>query len=506
MIDFSNATLLAYDHTPKFLGDSAFSYRVEKNYTIKGIIDNLLNTNGVEQTISGVNSFISSAQDFQSIVLCGVDMGSGRVESISFADGNWVNRADYSAKITIYETGNLSNMLGPYYSGIKDTLTDPANGIDLVESLGESFSFTVGESNNYSFSHSVDLKLISGGLNSTNCAKSIASGFLKNLIPFGFIDSQYSGFYSRPSKRYFTESYDLINGKYSFSEKFSTEGSNPLYGFSRSHTLAVDKGGLTSVSEYGEINGIVDPVYTSALSGLAAESVNSYSRCSAFYSSFNTEDSPTYALIDKIMDKSVDVDKFKGTISYIHKYNNDDYRTNLYIIDRGSSVELNSDFVTYTTNVYGKIVGMGQVGSQAKMDNAKIGYAAAPITADGVLIDKKVTYADYRGEINYSYSYNASPDYSSGDLLKSNIQTSITPRQKEYNDSYVGCKTISVAFLQDSLRTISVTETLTYRNPISVVSAVPVVAENAGIIPGDESYSFSYPKNVLSHKYSYMGG
>jgi len=496
---------MSYEHSPKFLGDSSFNYRVEKNLTIKGFIDNFLNTNGVEKTVSGVNSFIASAADFQPIIINGVDFGSGRVDNISFSDGNWVRKADYSAKIVIFETGDLSNMLGEYYNGVRESLTNPSNGPELIESIDESFSFSVSDSKEYSFDHSVNLKLIQGSYNSFNCARSIASGFLKNLVPFGFINNQYSGFYARPSKRYYTESYDLINGKYSFAEKFSTHGNNNTYGFVRSHNLSIDRDGLTSVVENGKIQGIVDPVYNAALSGLSVESSGSYGRCADFYTLNNAVDAASYQLINKILEKSIDTDKFAGTIDYSHKYNNDELRLNSYYVDKGTTKELNSDFVTFTTSVFGKIVGDGKLGDASKMNNALVGFSVhGGGTYGGVMIGDKVSYSDYRGEISFSRSYTTSPEYiSAGDVLKYEITKSVSPRKEDYNDITMCSSTESVKYSQRSLQKTSISEKTTYRNSNFNVGT------NSGFmtlnqIIDSESYSFSYPDNSVSHQLSYM--
>jgi hypothetical protein len=95
MIDFSNCSVFSYSHTSEFLGD-IIHYRTTKNLSIKGSVYALTNTEGVAPIWSGISGLVSSAIDYDSILLNGVDFGSGRINSISFTEGNDVRKKDYA--------------------------------------------------------------------------------------------------------------------------------------------------------------------------------------------------------------------------------------------------------------------------------------------------------------------------------------------------------------------------------------------------------------------------
>src|SRR4051812_23654173 len=113
-IDFSNAKLLSYNRRNDFFGE-AFRYASKADLSIEGSIYALDNEEGVTPVWTGMSGFIASANDYDAIMLNGTNFGSGRVNSLIFKEGNDVRIKDYTANLTVYDTGNLFNLTGTYY-------------------------------------------------------------------------------------------------------------------------------------------------------------------------------------------------------------------------------------------------------------------------------------------------------------------------------------------------------------------------------------------------------
>ena len=290
-IDFTNASFMSVSFENEFLGDDVFHFRGLKNISIKGLIDSRSNTDyvGVSQSIAAIQSIISAGNDYiaDSLIVNGDNLGKGRITSINFERENPVRIGEYSVDIQIPYTGDLSNLSGIYYSGVKTALTSNRN--DLLEELSESFNFNLGEDGGYEYSHDISVKYVTGfGENPITLAKGLASSLFNTSPAFGFINTQYSGFYNAAGREYFTEDYDLVNYSFNFGKKLSLlDSSGSLYTTRNTRSLDLDNDGNINVSEQGEVKGLAVPFYINALNGANTEIINSFSRCNTFFNKFD---------------------------------------------------------------------------------------------------------------------------------------------------------------------------------------------------------------------------
>jgi hypothetical protein len=504
MLDFSNASLLSYSYKPIYFGES-FAYRVDKNISVKGIIDNLLNTNGVKKTFDGVNEFISGAHNFDQIIIGGVNLGSGIINSISFDAGNWVRKADYTADITVYETGSLYNMLGAEYSGI-DIIKHKDSFANLIDSLDEKFSFKVDEATEYSVSHSLNFNLRSGiNEDIVNRAKFIASGVMMNRANFGFI-GYFSGFYNNSCDRIYDESYDFINGSIAFSEDFKTRDRSNLYTKNITHSKNTNENGITFASESSEIRSLTKS-FSDARNGFTSEIALAYSRCSSFCGA-------GISLITDHVSKDVSFDNFEKVINYTITYSDDARRANiLYTLDIVRTIELNKeDLRTLINRIECSIVGDGTPGSQAKIDNAIIGYNSAPKTMAGILISKSDNFDIYMGRVSFTNTFYTSSLYKNGLILKEASSKITFLPVPEYNFINIGQSKYAEKYNQDSLPKRSFENIKVFRNgyskiPFDLIEYQPIDLAGGEVLDA-YSLSFNHPGNSISTSYSvtYLNG
>ncbi len=326
-IDFINASFMSVSFENQFLGDEIFHFRGVKNISIKGLIDSRNNTDylGVSQSITEIQSIISNGNDYiaDSLVVNGVNLGKGRITSLKFERENPVRIGEYSVEIQIPYTGDLSNLNGEYYNGVKAAITDNRN--DLLEDLSESFDFNIGEDGGYEYSHDISIKYITGfGANPITLAKSLASSLFNTSPAFGFINTQYSGFYNAPGREYFTEDYDLVNYSFNFGKKLSLlDPSGPLYTLHNSRSLDLDSDGNINVSEQGEVKGLASPFDGNALIGANTEITNSFSRCNTFFNKFiGFTTGSFYALNSTALTVGKEINSAEGKVGYNVSYTN----------------------------------------------------------------------------------------------------------------------------------------------------------------------------------------
>lgn len=357
MVDFGNAKILSYTQRNDFFGE-IFRYGSKREISIEGSIYNLTNQSGVSGVWSGVSGFISSANDYDAVIINGTNLGSGRINSIDFRDGIDVRQKDYTANITVYTTGNLFNLTGIYYSGLD--LNNPNNPIYLVDNFSENFDFHIKEDGTYGYRQSITAKFISGKLapnnkSSIDMARGLASGIFKTNPPFGFIDTAHSGFYNAPGRRTYTETYNLISNECSFSENYDVDTPSGVYSIKFLHELKTDEFGVTNITEKAKIRGLFPDYYLAANSGFNAEIPQAYSRCSEV---LNFYASGSYSLINQHLTSQRTIDKIDGIIDYSITFTNNPNMNTGYIWDYNQEISRDNNSCYYKIRENGKIRGI----------------------------------------------------------------------------------------------------------------------------------------------------
>lgn len=422
MIDFENAKILDYSHSHEFLG-SLFKFGCRKNISIEGEIYQLDNFNGVSGIWSGINNISSSAQDYDDIVLNGVSFGKGRVESLSFDAGIDVRRKSYRASLTVFDTGNLFNMSGEYYSGINDIPVP----FHLLESFSENFSANISEQKNGSLTQDISIRFVSGAAtggvsNPIEMAKLLASGLLNSTAGTSLIFNKYP-WLKASARKYATESYNEITNdcKFSFSQEVSSGAYD--YGFSYTNSLNTDENGFCNVREQGEVIGYKEKVYDSAVVGYNIESANSYARCNSLYTSYGINNEGGLRAFP--ISSSRTNDHFAGTISYSIEYSDNLKYNNGYSWSYNQDIK-KTDGCFYEVSEQGDVVGLLINCTGNKYSNALSGWAivqtgisgrvydyyndATSLTRSLKLNNRSISSDVFGGAISYNNSYSDNPN------------------------------------------------------------------------------------------------
>lgn len=438
MLNFENASILSYNQTSSFFGNS-FRYQNQKNLTIEGILRVTGNTSGVSGMQNAISGFFRNDIDYTPVIVNGYNFGRGKINSVSMSEGNDVRVKPYTVSVTCYETGNLYNLTGIYYSGIGQST---GNRYDLINDFSENFSFN-RDGETYGYTHDISIQLNSGfGVTQTpiNLAKAFATSLINNNVPFGFLTSgenQLLGF------KVYNESYNRINNQCSFTETYSRPKNTSGLLFTRVNSYDLGPDGITRVSENGNIKNISGNLAPSRFTGLAAlvDTISSgaYARCNSIFTSYS---SPTsYPLYSGYESYTKSINHFANTASYDISFSNNPVQISGCSWRYSNEITKEDRFYSVTEN--GSIIGHGipqNSGYQAAMNiynNVKAGaftrnyqfYASNvsyPLSLKRVAESKN--YSQFNGNVDYSFSFSDNPINNEG---VSGIKT----REISVNDS-----------------------------------------------------------------------
>lgn len=409
MLNFENARVLTLGVENKFFGET-FRYATTKSLTIQGSLYNLTNGDGVAGIWSGISGVISSANDYDDILLRGVSFGPGRIESVRFSEGIDVRKKEYQIAVTIFESGNLFNLSGQYYNGL-----DFAQA-KLIERFSESFEISVTPNRDWTKQQQVSCKLVAGApANDTiPIAKAFASGLFRSRPDFGFISSEFSGLNSKTGVCFYNESYNIISKECSFSENCTISASlSGDYALAFNYQNNLDERGIFTVEEHGKIQGVVAPREVSAESGFQLAISSAYSRCTGQYAIYG----PTGASLNSIRTVlSKKVNSYDGTIEYSVAFNNDTSIHANYTWEY--TQELRRENCISTITEQGRIRGITTTCTFAeRFSNALAGYntvaagfeTRAESFMPGLTNLRQVSFSEaksmYLGEISYTTTY-----------------------------------------------------------------------------------------------------
>lgn len=501
-LNFQNIATLSIQQKPVFF-KAGFNYSTQKTLNIGGLLTDLTNSFGVTGIWTGIFDTNKAAIDYQPLIINGVNFGSGRITSISYDQGNDVRIKNYRASIEVLDSGNLFNFTGSNYDGI-----DLSNS-QYLEEFNENWSFQKKQNGGYSSNHSASIKFTTGvgNLNAIETAKSFAKTlFTGSNLGFAF----YSGYSNKQGKRFFSESYNLIDKSCSFGESFDFDNDNGSYSAIRTHNVALDQVGIISISEKAQIRGIENINYQKALAALNGELTGSYYRCSGVASYYF----PTGAvLINSPISQSRSFDLFSNILSYESNYNNNPNNSGTYFWDYTQQVSRANGIGTISEN--GTILGRGAnpsisfVGAQNGFSFVKNGingritnsFVESFASGNNFLQSKSESYTPLAGQISYNYQYSNDPSLiaNSGirkkeiivqnqNVIHSFNKLNIFNYKEVAQDdkqSTVGVSTVNVNMQGD--KTVSLSDFLTMATS-SINSNVPV---GNNIYIGDASYSYS---------------
>jgi hypothetical protein len=512
MITFNNAALLSYSHSPKFLGDN-FVYSIEKNLTVRGTIADFYNTSGVSGVSSGIYDIINLARVSDDIVLNGVNFGSGYIRNINVDEGSWVRRGEYTADILILSTGNLYNMTGSYFTGLQNFTGLP---IHLMNDFSENFSLSLDSSNNYNYQHDVSFgfenALIYGGADLL--AKQIASGIIGKEVPFNLISGN-SNFLS--GKKYYEESYDIINKKFSFSESLTKNISGDIADVNFSYSLRRDENGITEVTESADISANQTPKFTTLKQKLYELKIGSYQRSQDFYSNYLPGSLNNFPL-----NQGYGVDRFNGSMTFETVYTDNPFIDNRYNWSIETSVDADSSY-EITCSATLSVEGDGAPNTNKKYTNAIYGYGQkqpallAKINSlysqflsinynnckTNLPLNKKgenFTSSKYNGKIDYTIIYtNKNINYNPNGLEEETESISETFPLNIYTDYNINNRVVRQQHDQKSFYEVTTTKNRKYGKNVILESFPEDMAIFTSKIKTEESISINPPERTATY-------
>lgn len=451
---FNNVNLLGYSHQNNFFGEKSFVYSLTKSLSIKGYILDLLNFNGVKDIFNGAEQIKQMAQNFQNIVINNENYGAGKITSLSFDAGNWVRTTEFSAEIEILEDVPLSN-LGPDFANIN--LND--KNLGLLNNFTETFRIDFDTQNQIlGGEHNIDIEYNTNNQN-TNVivlAQRLAQELLKTL-PNNVALGNYTVRAPNTYKTIKNETYDLINGSCGFSKSFSYRLNNidKPFSINRSISIKLDNNGEASVEESCTVTAEHDipSLYECSLIGLnhPSEGIsNAFSRCSSVFDRYKQANrfNISLPLNNNPVEKTININKFNGTIEYSITFDNDKKKSNnTYIFEKTLILDRGEDWI-WTVSEKGTIEGIGikfDLINNTKYFNAQNGWNTVKslIPSDTFnfwnanvqsndkasnllkLISRNISRQPAEGKIDYTYNYSDDPRINpNSDIRKVEIEIS----------------------------------------------------------------------------------
>jgi hypothetical protein len=112
----NNIEILSYNHQNNFLGEKSFHYSTTKTLSLKGYVLDLQNSVGIKDILVDINTIKNISENFQNVIINGINFGIGKITSLSFDQGNWVRSTQFNAEVEIYQTANLQNLVSKEFT------------------------------------------------------------------------------------------------------------------------------------------------------------------------------------------------------------------------------------------------------------------------------------------------------------------------------------------------------------------------------------------------------
>ncbi len=407
---FEKVSLLGLTQEFKQLG-AGFNYANIKQFSIQGNVTDLHNVVGVIGILSGVATTTSNFYNYQPIILNGVNFGDGRVESLNFVAGTDVQLDQYTATLSTFNQGDLSNLAGLNYPSIDIT------NWELIDNFTENYSFNRKENGGYSYVHTANIQFFKGpsDINAINQAKALASSlFVGSALGFVF----YPAGTATPGKRYYKETYDIITNACAFEETLDFDHYDTTYSAIYNDSIELGADGIVNVTENGIVRGITDPNFTTAANGFQAVIAGALSRCSNLITEYAPIGQTFQPLLTTQLSQSINYNLFIGEITYTIVFTNDPKYFNTYFWSYTTEQTQQNGYFNAVEN--GNIIGKATDRPTA-YDNAVAGAAIAipgvatrianlPNSAGGYYqVATSRSDSPFKGVISYSTSFSNKP-------------------------------------------------------------------------------------------------
>lgn len=422
-------SILAYDHTPVSF-EAGLRYKIEKKLTITGFLMTENNPIGTAPLLNKEAQALLSAVDYVPIYLNGILFGNGKITNIRFTGGDLVRSEKVTYEIICYEAGNLFNATNGVYLGINWSTAA------LIDTLQENFSYSLDDSQTQHYKHDVSVRYINNNnsvIGSINLAQALANNLFNSTTGIGAFIAAMPNFVG--IKRYYTESYNLVNNSCAFSESAeipaTLEGN---YSLTLKYDLKLDTEGFVTVSEVGHIVGLIDPILVAAETAYTALKAGAYARVQAIYNDYAFS---AASLFDTPIQVGLTKNKFEAILDFTFVFTNNPKYNETAIWEYTDEVSRDSNGV-YEVRETGTVTGFGRPRID-KYPNALAFYNAsviggitgrllaaydntAPVPRSLVTIQNTYEEEQYLGKITYTVRQTDNNLYSAGGIRKSEIK------------------------------------------------------------------------------------
>lgn len=443
LINITNAKTLQQSSKFEVFG-GFISFTKKSSYTIKATIGSITNSEG---TIIPQSQFytLQNLSDYNVFNINGITIPRAKLTSFSVPSGDWNTEAEITLQIEILQDAQDLTNLGANYLDYEEAFTDVCA---LIENLSETVSISRGE-NSSDYSKQLNIKFSNSMLltGPENPVVKQAQIFAKKIFNFdvnndynyitdfgfGFSEDDIDLILNSSYKKFITENIDLINNECSFSYTLKSLNSldGQVYSHSATQNYSRSSNGITTVSEVGTIQGLIEPRNTSAETGYQAEIANAETRLLDIYNNYNECDTnlniePTLRVISLVKT----INNFDGTINYSIEFNDDPNEA-----FSGAKKELTSS-ITYEMGIWtateeGSLEGFSNerynAGSYTKYNQALAAWTTLKAGIRGRLVafsssnlstwptDRQETHSFWQGRIGWKHSFSSDIKYSRQD-------------------------------------------------------------------------------------------
>lgn len=467
IISVSGVELMGYDHRYNLWGDSKH-YSSTQNYSLRGRIFG----SSPSETVSGVWNSMSGLIAYSQTGMCniivnGLNLGFGYFRNLTFDSSNDLQFKSWTATVEIQKhagsglyngTGYID---GIYVQSAGETFLKyitSTTGIYIKEFSFENSSDLVA-SGRYSYNKNCSFSIDSGiyehyGVSATDYAKSLMLAVKASYGQEFVLSPEYPTFYQNGSGlSYTTQSFDVINNIYSFSERFDFQSGLP-YIWDYTHSLNFGDG-ISEISENGKITSalISGSKFAPAETAWAEIKTGIFDRISGIYNNYKslTYQTGLCSLYNYPISTSVTKDYCGGTIDYSQSYSSSPFVRSGYFYSYENQISYDTDgYIQVSENGNLKayknvrpsgfnLVKAAYTGLQPTITsrisgiyNNYTGYntrpvgmeyvvipsagwtglvAACPNTGVFTRISSDETYKEFDAEISYGFNYSSSPKY-----------------------------------------------------------------------------------------------
>lgn len=314
-ITLNNPTILGISNNFEF-SPGGIAIRQIQNISLEGILLSLNSQTGVAGIWNQIKTYNSSSFDgFITITINGVTYTNAKINSFNFGEGinQDVLTKPFNLDFEVYsEFGSSSD---------KDYLNSYA--LQDVEGISDNFSLNITEDNTKEYTHSFSISYFNKtGSNLISAGRTVAQGILAtNKYALSIL----GGGYQDSLKRYYNETFDVFKGTYSLDENFKYFGNTQNNtSVSSGISMQLGNGGVLTLSEDVQIQGLVDDKYTNALNQFNILYPGAYARCNNFISSLSSEIIPANTTLKNIAtSRSIVRNEFLGSINYTIQFTNE---------------------------------------------------------------------------------------------------------------------------------------------------------------------------------------